>query len=114
MPLRYDIAVALTGRANPYFLMAQQVAEAARAAAVPGGVASVGEMGFVAIFTAFLLNRPFVGTEDTLPDLDRLRRLGTGVLIVGRDRPEDVALAGDAHVTKLPTHAATVVAYRLQ
>jgi hypothetical protein len=58
----------------------------------PGGIASVGELGFAAIFTAFLVQRPFMGTEDALPGPERLR--GIGLLLVAENGAADAELAG--------------------
>jgi hypothetical protein len=111
---RHDLGVALTGRPNPAFVEAQQVAAAARTAGVSGGVASVGELGFAAIFTAFLLREPFLGTEAELPPPGRLQELGAALLLVARDGPAEAALAADPTAQRLPVAAATLSAWRLR
>ncbi len=90
-PMRHDLAVALGGRDNPAFVAARQLAADPDVRLAPGGIASVGELGFAAIFTAFLVQRPFMGTEATLPAAERLR--GIGLLLVAENGPADAALA---------------------
>lgn len=113
-PLRHDVAVALAGRPNPAFVAAQHVAAAAREAGVAGGVASVGELGFAGIFTAFLLGQPFMGTEDALPEAGRLQALGAGLLLVARDGPAEAALATDPRAERLPLPDTMLSAWRLR
>ena len=114
LPLRHDVAIALGGRANPSFVAAQEVAAAARDAGVTGGIASVGELGFAAIFTAFLLREPFLGTEAELPALARLRTLGAGVVLVARGSAAEAALVTDPAAEPLPVSAAMLSAWRLR
>jgi hypothetical protein len=91
LPMRHELAVALGGRDNPAFVAARQLAADPDVRLAPGGVASVGELGFAAIFTAFLVQRPFMGTEDALPESERLR--GIGLLLVAENGAADAALA---------------------
>jgi len=92
LPLRHDIAIALRGRDNPAFVAARHLAAEPAIRQAPGGVASVGELGFAAFFTAFLVQRPFMGTEAALPDPGRLR--GIGVLLVEDGSAAEAALGG--------------------
>ncbi len=92
LPWRHDLQVALGGRANPSFVAARQLAGMPAVVAAPGGVASVGELGFAAIFTAFLVQRPFMGTEAALPE-DPARLRGIGLLLVAAGGEAEAALA---------------------
>ena len=113
LPLRHDIAVALTGRPNPALLAARQVADAVRESGAGGGVASVEELGFAAIFTAFLLGRPFLGTEPALAGTDALRALGAGVLLVAQGGAADRALEAEKLAERL-AQAGSIAAWRLR
>ncbi|PWS36679.1 hypothetical protein DFH01_16225 [Falsiroseomonas bella] len=114
LPLRHDVAVALLGRPNPALLAAREVAAAMQAQDVPGGVASVGELGFAAIFTAFLAERPFLGTEAALPPRERLAALQAGVLLVAPGGAADRALQAEPGAARLLPPGPTVAAWRLR
>ncbi|WP_137177909.1 hypothetical protein [Roseomonas sp. AR75] len=114
LPLRHDIAVAVLGRPNPAVLAARQVAHAIGAQDVPGGIASVGELGFAAIFAAYFAGRPFLGTEDALPEDDRLRRLQPGVVLVAPGSAADRALETEPGARRLLPSGTTVAAWRLR
>jgi hypothetical protein len=114
LPLRHDVALALTGRANQGLLAARAVVEAMRDGGVAGGIGSVGELGFAAIFAAFLLERPFIGTEAQLRDPAALIALGAGVLLVAPGGTADLALAADPRAARLTVATNAVAAWRLR
>lgn len=116
VPLRHDVLIALGGRPNPALLSAREVAAAVQINGIPGGVASVGELGFAAIFTAFLLERPFMGTEATLPDVAALKELGAGILLVAPGGAADRALAADplGRAGRIAHRPAGVAAWQLR
>lgn len=114
VPLRHDAAIAMLGRPNPALLAAREVAAVVREAGIEGGIASVEELGFAALFAAFLLERPFLGTEATLPERGRLAALGAGVLLVRPGGAADRALAADAAAVRLPLATDAVAAWRVR
>ncbi|QYU66519.1 hypothetical protein J4558_16240 [Leptolyngbya sp. 15MV] len=65
--------------------------------------------GELALDLDFLLQRPFMGTEDALPDMQRLRDVG--VLLVRAGGDADAALASSGAIRL--TQAQGVVAWRL-
>ncbi|WP_270936179.1 ArnT family glycosyltransferase [Falsiroseomonas oryzae] len=113
-PLRHDIAIALLGRPNPALVAAREVAARVQEAGVPGGIASVEELGFAAIFAAFLLDRPFQGTEAALPPPGRFAELGTGVVLVRPGGAADQALAQQPGALRMPLRSTAVAAWRLR
>ena len=114
--MRYNLEDALVGRANPWFLAARAYARTVREQRDRGAIASVKELGFVGIFTAFLLDRPFYGTSDSVPgraaagsDLGAALATASGarLVFVARGSAIDRALQEDPHYRLIELPAAS-------
>jgi len=117
-PLRIPVEIALEGKPGRSLVLARAIAAAIRATGAPGGIASVDNAAASAVFTAFLLDRPFLGnegalSEDIIPDVTRLRDMEVGFLLVRLDWPAEAALAADRRVARLPLDVPRIAVYRL-